>query len=82
MAGAEETLTWPCSTGIRELILVNFCLDYFPLLPRGYGAVMSNGLGRMGWLCGRIENNFGWRALRCGVLSLGTLFFSPLLFGI
>ena len=78
----EETLTGPCSTGIRELILVNFCLNYFPLLLGRRGAVMSDGLGRMGWLCGRIENNFGWRALRLGVLCLRTLFFSLLLFGI
>lgn len=50
VAVKEDTLTGPCSTGIRELILDNFCLDYFPLLLGRHGAVMSDGLGRMGWL--------------------------------
>ena len=50
MGVAEDMLTGPFSTGIRELILVNVCLDYFPLLLGRHGVVMSDGLGRMGWL--------------------------------
>jgi len=74
---AEDGLTGSRSTGIPEPILVKFSLDYFPLLLRWHGAVMSDGLGRMGWLLGRIEDNLGCRSLR-----LGTLFFRSLLFEI
>jgi hypothetical protein len=66
---AEDALTGPCSTGIPELNLVKFSLDYFPLLLRWHGAVMWNGLGCRGWLRGRIEDNLG-----CGGLSPRALF--------
>ena len=76
---AKDTLTGPCSTRISELVLAQCCLDYLPLLLGWHGAVLSDGFGRMGWLCGKIEDNFGNQALRLGVLCLRTPFFSLLL---
>ena len=41
---AEDALTGPCSTGIPELNLVKFSLDYFPLLLRWHGTERSCGM--------------------------------------